>query len=96
MRWLVIIILQLVFMQQAKTSETIGRLFFTPEQRQNLERLRKDRQHDSLITEANANALKLSPSPLLKMKIQGYVERNDDKKSTRWLNGKPLQDDEIE
>jgi len=93
---LVIIILQLVVMQQALADETIGRLFFTPEQRQHLERFRNNSQHDSVFTEAEASEAKPSVSTLPELTIQGYVERSDGRQSTRWVNGKPLQDGEIE
>ena len=93
---LMLTIVQLILMQQVTADEAIGRLFFTPEQRQSLERLRNNSQHDSVFTEAEASEVKPSLSILPEIKIQGYVKRSDGRQSTRWVNGKPLQDGEIE
>lgn len=97
MRYLmVMLIFQFTVIPQGMADETIGRLFFTPEQRQHLERLRVDTQQHSVAPELDAKAIQSSSLILPELKIQGYVKRNDDKQSTRWVNGKPLQDDEIE
>ena len=93
--WFVMTILQFVLMSEAMADESIGRLFFTAEQRQHLERLRHG-QHYSAIKDVDANQAKPSVSTLPELTIQGYVERSDGRQSTRWVNGKPLQDGEIE
>ncbi len=97
MRYLLgITILQFVLMRQVVADEKIGRLFFTSEQRQHLQHLRKDSQHDPVVTEADADEVKNLLATLPQHNTQGYVKRNDGKQITRWVNGKPLQDDEIE
>jgi hypothetical protein len=93
---LLMTILQLILMQQLTADDSLGRLFFTPEQRQNLERLRNDKQHESTITEPEAYAVNPSLAILPESNIQGYVKSSDGQQSTQWVNGKPLQDDEIE
>jgi hypothetical protein len=93
--WLVMTILQFALMPEAMADAPIGRLFFTAEQRQHLERLRHA-QHSSAIADAEANQVKSSVPTLPELTIQGYVERSGGKQIRRWVNGKPLQDDEIE
>ncbi len=93
--WLVMMVLQLVFMSEATADESVGRLFFSPEQRQHLERLRHG-QHSPAITDVDDIQVKPSVSTLPELTIQGYVQRNDGKQIRRWMNEKSLQDDQIE
>jgi hypothetical protein len=88
-----IMLLQLVLMPLASADDVMGRLFFTPGQRQHLERLRIDHQQraETAMPEADGSGLLLAPLP--EQKIQGYVKRNDAQQSTIWLNGKVSQSD---
>lgn len=93
--WLAMTILQFVLMTEATADESVGRLFFSPEQRQHLERLRHG-QHSSAITDVDDIQVKPSVSRLPERTIQGYVERGDGKQIRRWMNETSSQDDEIE
>lgn len=94
MRYLIIVfILQFVLIPKVMADETIGRLFFTPEQRQHLQRIRVDKQRQAMLTVADAKEEKSALAAPPEMRAQGYVKRNDGKKSTWWVNGKPLQDE---
>jgi hypothetical protein len=90
---MVIILLLLGLLPQVMAEEVIGRLFFTSEQRHDLDQLRSAKQPRAIQTEAVSKQVSqpLSKSP--EMKIQGYVKRNDGKQSTLWMNGKALQED---
>ncbi len=90
--FMMIFVLYFILTTLAVADEAIGRLFFTPEQRQHLERLRVDNQLRTITTETNSET-RTSVSAMPDMKTQGYVKRNDGKKSTRWVNGKPVQTD---
>lgn len=94
MRYLIMLFaLQCALIPKVIAEEAIGRLFFTPQQRQYLERLRVDRQHHPKAIAADAEQ-EVSSLPIpLEIKTQGYVKRSDGKKSTWWVNGKPLQDE---
>ncbi len=90
---LVMLFLYLVWMPLVRAEDDIGRLFFTPEQRQHLERLRLDKQQPSDTAAAESDAVLPLLPVLPEQSIQGYVKRNDAKRSTIWLNGKPAQRD---
>jgi hypothetical protein len=63
-------------------AEELGRLFFTPEQRQALDARRKARLPDK-----PAAAVVASPT----MRLDGYVKRSGGR-STVWVNGEPTDD----
>jgi hypothetical protein len=94
MRYLIVMIFFCLILPSFAIAETIiGRLFFTPEQRQHLERLRVDHQQQSESTVSEAEDVGPLLSTLPHQKIQGYVKRNDAQKITIWLNGKASQID---
>lgn len=66
----------------AAHAEDLGRLFFTPEQRQALDARRKARLPDKPAAAAIA-----SPT----MRLDGYVKRSGGR-STVWVNGLPMDD----
>ena len=66
----------------AQAQEPLGRLFFTPEQRQALDARRKARLPDKPAAAAAA-----SPT----MRLDGYVKRSAGR-STVWVNGEPTDD----
>ena len=74
-----------------------GRLFTTPEQRANLDYLRKTSKAPSL-EENTGNAeptFELPTEPLeppASVSLQGYVKRSDGKKGTVWVNNTPMQE----
>lgn len=66
----------------AAPAQELGRLFFTPEQRAELDARRKAR-----VPDKPAAVLLESPSTTL----DGYVKRSDGQ-STVWLNGEPIRE----
>ena len=75
-----LIALLLAAASAAAAAQELGRLFFTPEQRAELDARRKAR-----VPDKPAAVLIESPSTTL----DGYVKRSDGK-STVWLNGEPV------
>ncbi|HYD57638.1 MAG TPA: hypothetical protein VEB41_12075 [Burkholderiales bacterium] len=67
----------------AVQAENLGRLFFTPEQRQALDARRKARVPDKPA----AAAVAASPT----MRLDGYVKRSSGR-STVWVNGEPAEE----
>jgi len=83
-----IVILQLLFIQSSVADEALGRLFFTAEQRQTLNRLRIEHQQPK----TTAKVAKQNKARFVdKGKLQGYVKRNDGKQDTVWINGEASQ-----
>lgn len=74
-----------------------GRLFTTPEQRANLDYLRKTSKAPNL-KENTGNidqTFELPTEPLeppASVSMQGYVKRSDGKKGTVWVNNTPMQE----
>jgi hypothetical protein len=66
----------------AACAQELGRLFFTPEQRQTLDARRKAR-----VPDKPAAAVQASPT----MRLDGYVKRSDGR-STVWVNGESTDD----
>lgn len=75
----------LLLVQFAQAAEPIGRIFYTPEQRDQLDALRRQK--------AVAVQVKDEPVPEI-VKFNGIVRRNDGK-ATVWLNNQPLSEAEL-
>jgi hypothetical protein len=88
--WLMLLF-YLVWVPLVSADDGIGRLFFTPEQRQHLQRLRLDKQQPFNRDAAEADGVRPLLSSLPEEKIQGYVKRHEATFSTVWRNGKPSQ-----
>jgi hypothetical protein len=73
-------LLMFLFFSEFCVAQELGRLFFTPEQRQALDARRRARLPDR----PNAPAV-ASPTT----RLNGYVQRENGK-STVWVNGEPL------
>lgn len=71
--------------QPAQAAETIGRIFYTPEQRDQLDMLRRQK--------AVSVQVKDEPVPEI-VTFNGIVRRNDGK-ATVWLNNQPLSEAEL-
>ncbi len=79
----------------AAGEEPIGRLFLTPQQRLNLERIRQGGKPDAKDDETGAE--KPADSDVTfsgNVTLDGFVKRNGSKKSTIWINSQPQNEDE--
>lgn len=72
-----------VLLGGAAEAQELGRLFFTPEQRQALDARRKAR-----VPDKPAATVTVSPT----LRLDGYVKRSGGR-STVWLNGEPTADE---
>ncbi len=63
----------------AREAQALGRLFFTPQQRQELDRRRQLNIQETVVVQEN------------RMTLNGYVARSTGK-TTTWLNGAPVND----
>jgi hypothetical protein len=72
-------------------AEPLGRLFFTPAQRAQLDVARKQRTRTSLATESTEETT-AAPTPQT-ITYEGAVRRSDGK-STVWINSRPVQEKE--
>ena len=63
----------------AKEPQALGRLFFTPQQRQELDRRRALNIQEAIVVREN------------RMRLDGYVARSSGK-TTTWVNGVPVND----
>lgn len=89
MKKLIFLVL-LVFSFELMAAE-MGRLFFTPAEREKLNNLRANAKSVDLteISAPDAPAIVTPPSDV---SVQGYVKRSDGKKNTVWVNGQPVQE----
>ncbi|MEQ1603149.1 MAG: hypothetical protein ABL885_15440 [Methylophilaceae bacterium] len=81
----------------ANAEPALGRLFTTPAERANLDHLRSISKTPTMETppEAPVEQDNLSELPSVTpsvIRMQGYVKRNDGKKSTVWVNGEAVQE----
>ena len=70
--------------------EPLGRLFFTPAQRAQLDVARKQRARTTLATERAEEATSAAPTPQT-ITYDGVVQRSDGK-STVWINSRPAHE----
>ncbi len=61
------------------TAEELGRLFFTPQQREDLDRRRATNAQEALVTRESS------------LTVNGHVSRSSGK-TTTWINGVPQED----
>lgn len=73
--WLGLLLLAFVSAPAAAADESLGRLFFTPERRQVLDRQRQLHQQDQVQTDDDAS-----------LTVNGVVTRSSGKRTT-WING---------
>lgn len=69
----------------------MGRVFFTPAERARLDELRANAKSVDISEQADPQAM-IELAPPSDVSVQGYVKRSDGKKSTVWVNGKPVQE----
>jgi hypothetical protein len=83
------------FCPNAHTEPALGRLLTTPAERANLDHLRSISKTPDTPPEISTMPDNLSERPAVAPPVvymQGYVKRNDGKKSTVWVNGEPVQE----
>lgn len=71
----------------ASASESLGRLFFTPDQRSQLDALRKQRAHRPALE----TAVEAAPAPPEIVRYSGLVRRSDGR-TTVWINDRPVHE----
>jgi hypothetical protein len=96
-KFLIALIATSLMATSIQAAETIGRLFTSPAERQNLEYLRQTRKANTPIvpTDIEAPVLEAAPAPIVlpdAINMQGYVKRNDGKKGTVWVNDLAMQE----
>jgi hypothetical protein len=93
---LIALIACILMANSVQAAETIGRLFTSPNERQNLEYLRQTRKANTPIVPTDeAPVLEAAPAPIVlpdAINMQGYVKRNDGKKGTVWVNDQAMQE----
>ena len=75
----------------AAAQEPMGRLFFTPAQRSSLDVARSQRARATLSTERTQEE---TAAPAAQTITYGGMVRRSDGKSTVWINGRPVNDNE--
>lgn len=92
---LLVLSVQLVFAGVGLAAEPLGRLFSTPEERNNLDYLRESKKNLPIETETVVEQSVIERRPIAlpdAINLQGYVKRNDGKDSTIWINGEAIQE----
>lgn len=92
---LLVLSAQLVFAGVGLATEPLGRLFSTPEERNNLDYLRESKKNLPIETETVVEQSVIERRPIAlpdAINLQGYVKRNDGKDSTIWINGEAIQE----
>jgi hypothetical protein len=74
----------------AAAAEPVGRLFYTPAQRASLDIARTQRARNTLVGERTVD----ETTPVAQTVTYGGVVRRGDGKSTVWLNGRPVNDND--
>jgi hypothetical protein len=94
--FILIIIVQLFCIESSVADDAIGRLFFTSDQREDLNRLRTTSQQRVIATAPSMQTVERQIKSTDEIKMQGYVERNNDNQRTVWMNGEVLQKGSIQ
>lgn len=90
--WLMVLLMLAAWPVQA--AEPLGKLFTTPAERDNLERLRQN-SHGQLLEQALPaveDGTVAPPAVQRELSVQGYVRRSDGARGTVWVNHQPLQE----
>lgn len=78
---------------QAASNDNLGRLFSRPNERNNLDNLRKNQKLKTVSPQPDA-MVEVAPAALPDpISLQGYVKRSDGTKSTLWINNQAVQED---
>ncbi len=90
---LLVISIWMQFMQPVYADDALGRLFSTPAERDQLDRLREQQKNQPVETIVEATVIESKPVELPgTINMQGYVKRSDGKDGTVWINGEALQE----
>lgn len=76
----------------ANAAQPAGRLFTTPTERANLDRLRQTSKLPSQEQLLDDEEVSVAPVLPGSVSVQGYVTRGDGKKGTVWVNNTPMQE----
>ncbi|MGJ8619842.1 MAG: hypothetical protein ACSHWN_05875 [Methylophilaceae bacterium] len=88
-----VICLQFILAQPVLAAKPLGRLFSTPDEREQLDRLRELQKNQPVETIVEATFIESKPIALPdNINVQGYVKRSDGKDGTVWVNGEALQE----
>jgi hypothetical protein len=79
----------------APAAEPLGRLFYTPDQRAQLDTARSKKTRVNLTTESETPAEKAPPPPAPEVVTYGGIVRRSDGKATIWLNDRAVQDKDV-
>ena len=77
--------------QAAPAADPVGRLFFTPAQRASLDIARTQRARNTLVNERTVDE---TVAPAAQTITYGGMVRRGDGKSTVWINGRPVNDND--
>ncbi len=92
----VLLMALLLVTHASMAAESLGRLFTTPLERSNLEKLRQSQRGQLLEQASQPEAADNMPAPVplppSDLSVQGYVKRSDGGKGTVWINHQPLQE----
>ena len=77
--------------QAARAADPVGRLFFTPAQRASLDIARTQRARNTLVNERTVDE---TVAPAAQTITYGGMVRRGDGKSTVWINGRPVNDND--
>ncbi|GEM_PF-6757704 len=86
-----ITMLSLLYSKGVTAGNTFGRLFFTIEQREALDRLRDIEPQSATLLQTPEQAHEAIGVRSPKRPIQGYVKRSDTHQLTVWVNGEALK-----
>jgi hypothetical protein len=78
--------------------DDFGRLFSRPQERKNLDYLRKNQPLKVIKQDEAEIDPTVEPAPIVlpdPIKLQGYVKRSDGQKSTLWINDQAVQEDSV-
>lgn len=92
---IVLLSIQPIVAEVVQAAEPMGRLFSTPEERNDLDYLRESKKNQPIETETVVEESVIERRPIAlpdAINVQGYVKRNDGKDSTVWINGEAIQE----
>jgi hypothetical protein len=94
--YLIVMVCTFALSLPVMAGDNLGRLFSSPNERTNLDYLRKNQKLKVVVPTPNIeqdNVVKIAPPELPDpITLQGYVKRSDGKASTLWVNNQPVQE----
>lgn len=90
-----LIVLLALMAGPVQAADSLGKLFTTPTERANLERLRQNSPGqliEQVLPVTDEGAALAPPAVQSELSVQGYVRRSDGARGTVWVNHQPLQE----